>query len=107
MSKSIAEYGGRKSCAITTAQRLAEFLGAQMITDTSGLNCSYIISKVDSLSSSCNSLSPPFSCITFLFLNLWWYLVVFSSSIFFLVLSVVLVYLCIHVFIYVCVCKCV
>ncbi|KAI4151633.1 MAG: hypothetical protein LQ340_003390 [Diploschistes diacapsis] len=44
MSKTIAEYGAQKSTAITTAKRLAEFLGQQMIKDK-GLNCQYIIAS--------------------------------------------------------------
>ncbi|KXS96959.1 hypothetical protein AC579_1485 [Pseudocercospora musae] len=43
MSKTLEEYGQQKSTAITTAKRLAEFLGEQMIKDK-GLNCKYIIS---------------------------------------------------------------
>ncbi|KAL1987179.1 hypothetical protein VTN96DRAFT_4511 [Rasamsonia emersonii] len=43
MSKTVDEYGGQKSTSITTARRLAEFLGEQMIKDK-GLNCQYIIS---------------------------------------------------------------
>ncbi|KMQ44698.1 Ribonuclease H-like domain [Trichophyton rubrum] len=43
MSKTIEEYSGQKSTSITTAKRLAEFLGEQMIKDK-GLNCKYIIS---------------------------------------------------------------
>ncbi|KAI0015820.1 DNA polymerase family B [Xylariomycetidae sp. FL0641] len=42
MSKSLEEYGNQKSTSITTARRLAEFLGEQMIKDK-GLNCKYII----------------------------------------------------------------
>lgn len=44
MSKTLEEYGGQKSTSITTAKRLAEFLGEQMIKDR-GLNCQYIISE--------------------------------------------------------------
>ncbi|GME40769.1 DNA polymerase epsilon catalytic subunit a [Neofusicoccum parvum] len=44
MTKTIEEYGGAKTTAITTARRLAEFLGEQMIKDK-GLNCKYIISS--------------------------------------------------------------
>ncbi|KAI9844901.1 MAG: DNA polymerase epsilon catalytic subunit [Sclerophora amabilis] len=44
MSKTLAEYGAQKSTSITTARRLAEFLGEQMIKDK-GLNCKYIISS--------------------------------------------------------------
>ncbi|KAI9690075.1 MAG: DNA polymerase epsilon catalytic subunit [Bogoriella megaspora] len=43
MAKTLEEYGAQKSTAITTAKRLAEFLGEQMIKDK-GLNCKYIIS---------------------------------------------------------------
>lgn len=42
MSKSLEEYGSQKSASITTARRLAEFLGAQMVKDR-GLACKYII----------------------------------------------------------------
>ena len=42
MSKALEEYGSQKSTSITTAKRLAEFLGAQMVKDK-GLNCKYII----------------------------------------------------------------
>ena len=42
MSKTLEEYGTQKSTSITTAKRLAEFLGAQMVKDK-GLNCKYII----------------------------------------------------------------
>ncbi|KAI9803328.1 MAG: DNA polymerase epsilon catalytic subunit, partial [Phylliscum demangeonii] len=43
MSKTLDEYGAQKSTSITTAKRLAEFLGDQMTKDK-GLNCKYIIS---------------------------------------------------------------
>ena len=43
MSKSLAEYGEQKSTSITTAKRLAEFLGDQMVKDK-GLACQFIIS---------------------------------------------------------------
>lgn len=43
MAKTLEEYGAQKSTSITTAKRLAEFLGDQMIKDK-GLNCKYIIS---------------------------------------------------------------
>ncbi|KAK7935871.1 dna polymerase epsilon protein [Apiospora marii] len=42
MSKTLEEYGSQKSTSITTARRLAEFLGEQMVKDK-GLNCKYII----------------------------------------------------------------
>lgn len=44
MAKSLEEYGAQKSTAITTAKRLAEFLGELMVKDK-GLNCKYIISS--------------------------------------------------------------
>lgn len=43
MSKTLAEYGGQKSTSISTARRLAEFLGEQMVKDK-GLSCRFIIS---------------------------------------------------------------
>ena len=42
MSKSLEEYGAQKSTPITTAKRLGEFLGDQMVKDK-GLNCKFII----------------------------------------------------------------
>ncbi|RMY26027.1 hypothetical protein D0867_00337 [Hortaea werneckii] len=42
MTKTLEEYGAQKSTAITTAKRLAEFLGEQMVKDK-GLNCKYVI----------------------------------------------------------------
>ena len=44
MSKKLEEYGDQKSTSISTAKRLAEFLGDQMVKDA-GLSCRYIISK--------------------------------------------------------------
>ncbi|KAJ8610443.1 hypothetical protein MRB53_038537 [Persea americana] len=44
MAKTLEEYGSQKSTAITTAKRLAEFLGEQMIKDK-GLNCKYIVAS--------------------------------------------------------------
>lgn len=44
MSKKLEEYGAQKSTSISTAKRLAEFLGDQMIKDV-GLQCKYIISE--------------------------------------------------------------
>ncbi|XP_011498886.1 PREDICTED: DNA polymerase epsilon catalytic subunit A, partial [Ceratosolen solmsi marchali] len=44
MSKKLDEYGGQKSTSISTAKRLAEFLGDEMVKDA-GLACKYIISK--------------------------------------------------------------
>lgn len=42
MSKTLAEYGKQKSTSITTARRLGEFLGAQMVKDK-GLACKYVV----------------------------------------------------------------
>ncbi|KAK6638721.1 hypothetical protein RUM43_006988 [Polyplax serrata] len=44
MSKKLEEYGTQKSTSISTAKRLAEFLGDQMVKDK-GLSCRYIISR--------------------------------------------------------------
>ncbi|CAM6102738.1 unnamed protein product [Calypogeia fissa] len=44
MSKSLEDYGDRKSCATTTAKRLADFLGEAMVKDK-GLSCRYIVAK--------------------------------------------------------------
>ncbi|XP_026280416.1 DNA polymerase epsilon catalytic subunit 1 [Frankliniella occidentalis] len=44
MSKKLSEYGGQKSTSISTAKRLAEFLGDQMVKDA-GLACKFIISR--------------------------------------------------------------
>ncbi|KAG5438743.1 hypothetical protein PCANB_002463 [Pneumocystis canis] len=44
MSKTLEEYGAQKSTSISTAKRLAEFLGNQMIKDR-GLTCKFIISS--------------------------------------------------------------
>ncbi|KAI5954179.1 POL2 [Candida jiufengensis] len=43
MSKSLAEYGDQKSTSITTAKRLGDFLGEDMVKDA-GLATKYIIS---------------------------------------------------------------
>ena len=43
MSKTLAEYGGQKSTSISTAKRLAEFLGDEMVKDK-GLACKFVIS---------------------------------------------------------------
>ncbi|KAK1354606.1 DNA polymerase epsilon catalytic subunit [Heracleum sosnowskyi] len=42
MSKSLADYGTQKSCAVTTAKRLADFLGDTMVKDK-GLRCQYVV----------------------------------------------------------------
>ncbi|GAB6019923.1 hypothetical protein CHUAL_001454 [Chamberlinius hualienensis] len=44
MSKKLEDYGQQKSTSIKTAQRLAEFLGDQMVKDA-GLSCRFIISR--------------------------------------------------------------
>ncbi|CAH0549983.1 unnamed protein product [Brassicogethes aeneus] len=44
MSKKLEEYGAQKSTSISTAKRLAEFLGDQMVKDA-GLACKYVISR--------------------------------------------------------------
>ena len=47
MSKTMEEYGDRKSTSITVAKRFGQFLGAGMIKDK-GLNCRRVISKYPS-----------------------------------------------------------
>ncbi|KAJ8768060.1 hypothetical protein K2173_021000 [Erythroxylum novogranatense] len=44
MSKSLVDYGNQKSCAVTTARRLADFLGDTMVKDK-GLRCQYIVAR--------------------------------------------------------------
>ncbi|XP_043925704.1 DNA polymerase epsilon catalytic subunit A [Protopterus annectens] len=44
MSRKLEDYGEQKSTSISTAKRLAEFLGDQMVKDA-GLSCRYVISK--------------------------------------------------------------
>lgn len=44
MSRKLEDYGAQKSTSISTAKRLAEFLGDQMVKDA-GLSCRFIISK--------------------------------------------------------------
>lgn len=44
MSKSLLDYGAQKSCAVTTARRLADFLGDAMVKDK-GLMCRYIVAR--------------------------------------------------------------
>lgn len=44
MSRKLEDYGTQKSTSISTAKRLAEFLGDQMVKDA-GLACKYIISR--------------------------------------------------------------
>lgn len=43
MTKMLSEYGSQKSTAITTARRLADILGQQMVKDR-GLACKFIVS---------------------------------------------------------------
>lgn len=43
MSKKLEEYGSQKSTSISTAKRLAEFLGSEMVKDK-GLACKFVIS---------------------------------------------------------------
>lgn len=42
MSRTLEEYGSQKSTSITTAKRLAELLGQDMVKDK-GLNCKMVI----------------------------------------------------------------
>lgn len=42
MSKALEEYGKQKSSAITTAKRLAEFLGDEILNQR-GLACNYVV----------------------------------------------------------------
>lgn len=44
MSRKLEDYGAQKSTSISTAKRLAEFLGDQMVKDA-GLACKYIIAN--------------------------------------------------------------
>ncbi|KAI9293341.1 hypothetical protein K502DRAFT_366802 [Neoconidiobolus thromboides FSU 785] len=44
MSRSLSDYGEQKSTSISTAKRLAEFLGDEMVKDK-GLACQFIVSK--------------------------------------------------------------
>uniref|UniRef100_A0A8C4T9X8 DNA polymerase epsilon catalytic subunit n=1 Tax=Erpetoichthys calabaricus TaxID=27687 RepID=A0A8C4T9X8_ERPCA len=44
MSRRLEDYGDQKSTSISTAKRLAEFLGDQMVKDA-GLSCRYVISR--------------------------------------------------------------
>lgn len=42
MSKSLADYGEQKSCAVTTAKRLGDFLGTDIVKHK-GLRCQYVV----------------------------------------------------------------
>jgi len=44
MSRQLEDYGGQKGTSQTTARRLGEFLGAEIIKDK-GLNCKFIIAE--------------------------------------------------------------
>lgn len=44
LSRPLSDYGSQKSTAITTANRLAQFLGAELVQG-SGLSCHLLISK--------------------------------------------------------------
>ncbi|CAH2294918.1 DNA polymerase epsilon catalytic subunit A [Pelobates cultripes] len=44
MSRRLEDYGEQKSTSISTAKRLAEFLGDQMVKDA-GLSCRFVISR--------------------------------------------------------------
>ncbi|KAK2153411.1 hypothetical protein LSH36_298g04118 [Paralvinella palmiformis] len=44
MSRKLEDYGEQKSTSISTAKRLAEFLGDQMVKDA-GLSCRFVISR--------------------------------------------------------------
>nr|XP_033811806.1 DNA polymerase epsilon catalytic subunit A [Geotrypetes seraphini] len=44
MSRKLEDYGEQKSTSISTARRLAEFLGDQMVKDA-GLSCRFVISR--------------------------------------------------------------
>lgn len=44
MSKKLEEYGAQKSTSITTARRLAEFLGDEMVKNA-GLATTFIVSR--------------------------------------------------------------
>ena len=45
LQKGVSEYGDRKGTSITCANRLAEFLGNDILKDEGGLNVTFIISK--------------------------------------------------------------
>lgn len=44
MSRQLEDYGGQKGTSQTTARRLSEFLGAEIIKDK-GLNCKFVIAE--------------------------------------------------------------
>ena len=45
ISKTLEDYDGRKATSLTTASRLADFLGQEMVKDK-GLNCNLVISRL-------------------------------------------------------------
>ncbi|KAJ8600064.1 hypothetical protein CTAYLR_001865 [Chrysophaeum taylorii] len=45
MSKDVSEYEGRKMTSLTTARRLADFLGDDMLVDSKGIQCKLIIAS--------------------------------------------------------------
>lgn len=61
MSKSLEDYGDRKSCATTTARRLADFLGDEMVKDK-GLSCRYIVARDPQVCSSLIELLFAYAC---------------------------------------------
>lgn len=64
MSKSLAEYGEQKSCAVTTAKRLADFLGDVMVKDK-GLRCQYIVACEPKVWNRFSLVSRSFSAFNF------------------------------------------
>jgi DNA polymerase epsilon subunit 1 len=44
ISRELEDYGTQKGTSLTTARRLADFLGSEMVKDR-GLNCRLIISN--------------------------------------------------------------
>ena len=44
MSKYLVDYGEQKSCVVTTARHLADFLGDTMVKDK-GLFCQYVVAR--------------------------------------------------------------
>ena len=45
LSKSLKEYGTQKGTSITCANRLAEFLGNEILRDDGGINVKFVITK--------------------------------------------------------------
>jgi len=63
MSKSLVDYGEQKSCAVTTARRLADFLGDTMVKDK-GLRCQYIVAREPQVSFAVGSSSTVRVCVS-------------------------------------------